>query len=173
MMLRITLINPPTVEAVIGMLKRLDKDKEFAAFGSVGIDLSIYRTKRQPQIGWKFKNKSLNDGMLGKIKGKRSGRFNLSIVNKKLSYTEIISRLTREQHLLVVFDPNEKQIDLARNSRQIHIHPLCVPKVYEYNRIQGSVRIRLQTRGVYLPIMPVSLKSFVSSPHPSGIGAYS
>ncbi len=147
MMLRITLINPPTVEAVIGMLKRLDKDKEFAAFGSVGIDLSIYRTKEAASDWMEIQDKSLNDGMLGKIKGKRSGRFNLSIVNKKLSYTEIISRLTREQHLLVVFDPNEKQIDLARNSRQIHIHPLCVPKVYEYNRIQGSVRIRPANEG--------------------------
>jgi hypothetical protein len=147
MMLRITLINPPTVEAVVDMLKRLDKDKEFAAFGTVGIDLSIYRTKEASSDWLEIQDKSLNDGMLGKIKGKKSGRFNLSIVNKKLSYTEIISRLNREQHLLVVFDPNEKQIDLARNNRQIHIHPLCVPKVYEYNRIQGNVRIRPANEG--------------------------
>lgn len=147
MMLRITLINPPTVEAVVDMLKKLDKDKEFAAFGSVGIDLSIYRTKEASSDWMEIQDKSLNDGMLGKIKGKKSGRFNLSIVNKKLTYPEIISRLNREQHLLVVFDPNEKQIDLARNSRQIHIHPLCVPKVYEYNRIQGSVRIRPANEG--------------------------
>ena len=147
MMLRITLINPPTVEAVVDMLKKLDKDKEFAAFGSVGIDLSIYRTKEASSDWMEIQDKSLNDGMLGKIKGKKSGRFNLSITNKKLSYTEIISRLNCEQHMLIVFDPNEKQIDLARNSRQVHIHPLCVPKVYEYNRIQGSVRIRPANEG--------------------------
>ena len=147
MMLRITLINPPTVEAVVGMLKKLDKDKEFAAFGAVGIDLSIYRTKEASSDWVEIHDKSLNDGMLGKIKGKRSGRFNLSIINRKLTYPEIISQLKREQHLLVVFDPNEKQIDLARNSRQIHIHPLCIPKVYEYNRIQGSVRIRPANEG--------------------------
>ena len=147
MMLRITLINPPTVEAVVDMLKRLDKDKDFSAFGSVGIDLSIYRTKEASSDWVEIQDKSLNDGMLGKIKGKKSGRFNLSIVNKKLTYPEIISKLNREQHLLVVFDPNEKQIDLARNNRQIHIHPLCVPKVYEYNRIQGSVRIRPANEG--------------------------
>ena len=45
MMLRIAFINPPSVEAVVEMLKRLDKDKEFSSFGAVGIDLSIYRTK--------------------------------------------------------------------------------------------------------------------------------
>ncbi len=146
-MLRITFVNPPSVEAVVGMLKKLDKDKEFSAFGSVGIDLSIYRTKEAPADWVEIQDKSLNDGMLGRIKGKKSGLFNISIVNKKLSYDEIIKKLKREQHLLVVFDPNEKQIDLARNSRQIHIHPLCVPKVYEFNRIQGSVRIRPANEG--------------------------
>ena len=147
MMLRITLINPPTVEAVVNMLKKLDKDKEFSAFGTVGIDLYIYRTKEASSNWVEIQDKSLNDGMLGKFKGKKSGRFNLSIINKKLTYPEIINQLKHEQHLLVVFDPNEKQIDLARNSRQIHIHPLCVPKVYEYNRIQGSVRIRPANEG--------------------------
>ncbi len=36
---------------------------------------------------------------------------------------------------------------MARNSKQIHIHPLCVPKVYEYNRIQGSIKIRPANEG--------------------------
>lgn len=147
MLLRITFINPPTVEAVIGMLKKLDRDKEFSAYGSVGIDLTIYRTKEASTDWVELKDKSLNDGILAKVKGKRTGNFNLSIVDKKLSYDEIISRLNKEQHLLVVFDPNEKYVDLARNSKQIHIHPLCVPKVYEYNRIQGSVKIRPANEG--------------------------
>ena len=147
MMLRIAFVNPPSVESVVGMLKNLDKDKEFASFGSVGIDLSIFRTKEAPSDWVEIQDKSLNDGMLGKIKGKKTGRFNISITNKKLSYGDIIRKLKREQHLLVVFDPNEKEVNLARNSRQIHIHPLCVPKVYEYNRIQGSVRIRPANEG--------------------------
>ena len=108
MLLRITFINPPTVEAVIGMLKKLDRDKEFSGYGSVGIDLTIYRTKEASNDWVELKDKSLNDGILAKVKGKRTGNFNLSIVDKKLSYDEIISRLNKEQHLLVVFDPNEK-----------------------------------------------------------------
>lgn len=147
MMLRIAFVNPPSVESVVGMLKNLDKDKEFSSFGSVGIDLSVFRTKEASSDWVEIQDKSLNDGMLGRIKGKKTGRFNISITNKKLSYDDIIRRLKREQHLLVVFDPNEKEVDLARNSRQIHIHPLCVPKVYEYNRIQGSVRIRPANEG--------------------------
>lgn len=147
MMLRIAFINPPSIEAVVGILKKLDKDKEFSAFGSVGIDLSIFRTKEAPSDWIEIEDKSLSEGMLGKIRGRHSEQFNISIINKTLTYSEILSEIKREQHILVVFDPNEKKIDLARNSRQIHIHPLCVPKVYEYNRIQGSVRIRPANEG--------------------------
>lgn len=54
----------------------------------------------------------------------------------------------------MVFDPNEQEIDIARNSRNIHIHPLCVPKVYEYNKMQGSVKIRAANEAASLQITP-------------------
>ena len=147
MMLRISIINPPTVEAVVEMLKQLDKDKEFASFGNVGIDLTIFRTKETSADWIELEDKSLNEGMLGKIRGRKHSSFNLSIKNECLSYQEILRRITRDQHIIVVFDPNEKKIDSARNSRTVHIHPLCVPKVYEYNKMQGSVKIRAANEG--------------------------
>ncbi len=147
MMLRICFINPPSVSSVVEILKRLDKDKEFAAFGNVGIDLSIYRTKETSSDWVELQDKSLNDGMLGKIKGKKSGSFKLSIKNKCLTYPEILKDISREQHIIVVFDPNEKEIGVAKNSRNIHIHPLCVPKVYEYNKMRGDVKIRPANEG--------------------------
>lgn len=147
MMLRISIINPPTVETVVDMLKRLDRDKDFSAFGDVGIDLTIFRTKETSTDWIELEDKSLNEGMLGKIRGRQSGSFNLSIINECLSYQEILRKLKREQHIVVVFDPNEKEIDIAKNSRNIHIHPLCVPKVYEYNKMQGSVKIRAANEG--------------------------
>jgi len=147
MMLRIAFINPPLVEAVAGMLKRLDRDKEFSAYGSVGIDLSIYRT-REASYDWiEIQDKSLSEGLLGKVRGRYNGKFNMTVANKILTYPEILNTVKREQHIIVIFDPNEKQIDTARNNRQIHIHPLCVPKVYEYNKIRGSVRIRPANEG--------------------------
>lgn len=147
MMLRISFINPPSVESVVMMLKKLDRDKEFSAFGNVGIDLTIYRTKETSSDWIEIEDKALNEGMLGKVKGKRSGSFNLSIKNVCLTYPEIIQRISKEQHIVVVFDPNEQEIAIARNSRNIHIHPLCVPKVYEYNKMQGSVKIRAANEG--------------------------
>ncbi|MDL2233981.1 hypothetical protein LJC63_10460, partial [Ruminococcaceae bacterium OttesenSCG-928-L11] len=147
MMLRICFINPPSVEAIVNMLKSLDRDKEFSSFGSVGIDLTIFRTKEAPSSWVELEDKSLNDGMLGRVRGKRNSTFNLSIVNKELSYDEVLKQLSREQHFLVIFDPNEKAVEAARNNRNIHIHPLCVPKVYEYKKLSGKVSIRPANEG--------------------------
>ena len=147
MMLRICFINPPSVEEIVRMLKRLDNDKEFAAYGDVGVDLTIFRTKETSPDWVELEDKSLNEGMLGKVRGRKHGAFSLSIKNRCLSYPEILRQINRDQHIVVVFDPNEREIDIARNDRNIHIHPLCVPKVYEYNKMRGDVKIRAANEG--------------------------
>lgn len=147
MMLRISFINPPSVDSVVSMLKKLDKDKEFAAFGDVGIDLTVFRTKETSSDWIELEDKALNEGMLGKFRGRKSGSFSLSIKNKCLTYPEILKQITKEQHIVVIFDPNEREINIARNSRNIHIHPLCVPKVYEYKKMSGDVKIRAANEG--------------------------
>lgn len=147
MMLRISFINPPTVESVVDMLKRLDRDKEFSSFGNVGIDLTIFRTKETSSDWIELEDKALNEGILGRIRGRKLSNFNLSIRNRCMSYPEILTEITREQHIIVIFDPNEREISNARNSRTVHIHPLCVPKVYEYNKMRGNVSIRAANEG--------------------------
>ena len=147
MMLHLSFINPPSVELVVAMLKRLDKNKDFSSFGQVGIDLTIYRTKETSSDWIEIQDKALNEGMLGKIKGKNSERFYLSVKNKCMTYSEIINDISKEQHLVIIFDPNERNIEIAKNDRNIHIHPLCVPKVYEYNKMRGDVRVRAANEG--------------------------
>lgn len=146
-LLRITFINPPSVGAVVNMLKQLDRDKEFGSFGDVGIDLTIYRTKETSADWIEIEDKLLNEGMLGRVKGKKSGAFNLSIKNKRMTYQEVLTHIACDQHIIVVFDPNEREVRNARNNRYIHIHPLCVPKVYEYNKMRGDVKIRAANEG--------------------------
>ena len=51
------------------------------------------------------------------------------------------------EDMLIIFDPNEVKIETAQNNRQIHIHPLCVPKVYKYNPIDEKVEIRPASEG--------------------------
>lgn len=144
MMLRLCFIDPPSVEVIVSMLKALNTDKEF---NIAGIEVTIFRTKEVP-AGWiEIDDDSMNEGMLGKYKGKRSLNFKLKIVNKRRSYNQILSEISTEQHLLVVFDPNEVKIETAQNNRQIHIHPLCVPKIYKYNPINEEVEIRPASEG--------------------------
>lgn len=144
MMLRLCFIDPPSVEVIVSMLKALNTDRDF---NINGIELTIYRTKEVPGSWVEIENDSLNEGMLGKYKGKRSMNFRLRIINKRRSYSQILSELSTEQHLIVIFDPNEVKIETAQNSRQIHIHPLCVPKIYKYNPINEEVEIRPASEG--------------------------
>lgn len=144
MMLKLAVIDPPSVEAVVGMLKALDKDKEFRI---EGIEVTIYRTKEVPASWVEIADSSLNDGMLGRFKGKRSINFKLRIRNQRYPYAKIISDISQSQHILVVFDPNEVRIDRATNNKQLHIHPLCVPKIYKYNPVEHIVEIRPANEG--------------------------
>lgn len=144
MLLRVSIIDPPSVEVIVSMLKALNADKEF---NIEGIELTIYRTKRVSTSWVEIEDASLNDGMLGSFKGKRSLNFRLKIVNKRLTYTKILWEIKADQHLVIVFDPNEVRIETAQNSRNIHIHPLCVPKVYKYNPINEEVEIRPASEG--------------------------
>lgn len=144
MMLKLAVIDPPSVEVVVAMLKALNNDKEF---NISGIEVSIYRTKQVPNDWIEIEDESLNDGMLGQIKGKRSLNFKLRIADQRHTYTQILSGLSQQQHILVIFDPNEVKIETAQNNKQIHLHPLCVPKIYKYDPVDEKVEIRPASEG--------------------------
>lgn len=162
LMLRVALIDPPSVEVVVSMLKSLNKDREF---NIEGIEVSIYRTKEVPASWVEIEEGSLNNGMLGRFKGKRSLSFSLRIDDHTKSYARILESIASQQHLLVVFDPNEIRIETAQNSKQIHIHPLCVPKIYKYNPIEEEVEIRPASEGGIFTVYSSILEKL--NEHPS------
>ena len=144
MMLKICIIDPPSVELVVSMLKKLNSDREF---NISGIELSIYRTKDSTSDWSEINDDSLNDGLLGKYKGKRSLNFRIKIINKKMPYGKILNDITYDQHMMIIFDPNEVKTEVVKNNKQIHIHPLCIPKVYQYNPVEEEVVIRPANEG--------------------------
>ncbi len=144
MMLKLAVIDPPSVETIVSMLKLLNGDKDFDI---EGIEITIYRTKEASEDWIEIDDDSLNDGMLGKYRGKRSLNFKLRIIDQKRNYSKILDALTQEQHMLIIFDPNEVKIETAQNNRRIHIHPLCVPKIYKYNPLENNVEIRPASEG--------------------------
>lgn len=144
LMLRLCLVNPPSIGIVVDMLKKLNRDKEF---NIDGIELTVFRTKEASQDWVEIDDKSINEGFLSRMRGNLSGQFKLSIINKSLSYEKILKQIKREQHLLVVFDPNERRIDNAKNNPLIHVHPLCIPKVYECSPLSAEITIRPANEG--------------------------
>ena len=145
MMLRITFVNPPSVENVIAMLKKLDAERDISSFG---VDISIYRTKEAPSHWVEITDKSLQEGLLGKIKNGKNMHFSLNIKNETIDYDKLLLELgKKKQHLVVIFDPNEKEIRTAKSERYNHIHPLCVPMVYQYNPFKDEVDIRPSNEG--------------------------
>lgn len=144
MMLKIAVIDPPSVELMVSMLKKLNSDREF---NISGIDVSIYRTKEATADWIEINDDSMNDGMLGQVKGKRSLNFRLKIANKKMPYAKILNDISGSQHMMIIFDPNEVKTETVKNNKQIHIHPLCIPKVYQYNPVEDEVVIRPANEG--------------------------
>lgn len=144
MMLKICIIDPPSVEVMVEMLKKLNSDREFNVSG---IELSIYRTKEAAEDWVEISDDAMNNGMLAQVKGRRSLNFRLHIENKALSYSKILNELTNEQHMMIIFDPNEVKTEVVKNDKQIHIHPLCVPRVYLYNPVEDVVDVRLADEG--------------------------
>lgn len=144
MMFKIVVIDPPSVNEIVVMLKKLNNDKEF---NIDGIDVSIYRTKESTLDWIEIDDDSMNEGMLGKYKGKRSLNFRLKIINKKTSYEKILNDFNEGNHMMILFDPNEVKAEIVNNNRQIHIHPLCIPNVYDYNPLSDKVTIRPANEG--------------------------
>lgn len=144
MMLKISIIDPPSVELMVSMLKKLNNDREF---NISGIDVSIYRTKEATNDWIEINDNSINDGMLGQVKGKRSLNFRLKIGSKKQVYSRILADMKDDQHIMIIFDPNEVKTEIVKNDKLIHIHPLCIPKVYKYNPVDEVVEIRPANEG--------------------------
>lgn len=144
MMLKISIIDPPSVELMVSMLKKLNNDREF---NISGIDVSIYRTKEATNDWIEINDDSINDGMLGQVKGKRSLNFRLKIGSKKQVYSRILADMKDDQHIMIIFDPNEVRTEIVKNDKLLHIHPLCIPKVYKYNPVDEVVEIRPANEG--------------------------
>ena len=162
MMLKLAVVDPPSVETIVSMLKLLNSDKDFDI---EGIEISIYRTKEASEDWVEIGDESLNDGMLGKYRGKRSLNFKLRIIDQRKNYSKILDDLSQEQHMLIIFDPNEVKVETAQNNRRIHIHPLCVPKIYKYNPIENNVEIRPASEGSIFSIYSSIIEKL--NEHPS------
>lgn len=142
--LRLCFIDPPAIEQVAKLLCNLERNSDISI---EGIDLSIYRTRATSQEWAELSADMLPDGFSALGHGEHALDFSIRFDNAAHEYSEILSKVNGEQHLLIVFDPNEVKLASTENNRQIHIHPLCVPKLYQYDPLEEEVAIRPANEG--------------------------
>ena len=144
MMLRLSVIDPPSVEFVVSILKALERDKDFE---KSGIEVNVFRTKKASELWGSISDSALNEGMLGSVRGRLDSNFRFHVVDTDLSYDRILEKLSCEQHVLCLFDPSEIVVKKAPNEKLLHIHPLCVPKVYKYSPLGNKIEISPSNEG--------------------------
>lgn len=144
MMLRLSVIDPPSVEFVVSILKALERDKDFE---KSGIEVNIFRTKKAAESWGNISDSALNEGMLGSVRGRLDCNFRFHVVDTDLTYAKILEKLSCEQHVICLFDPSEIVVKKATNEKLVHIHPLCVPKVYKYSPLGNKIEIRPSNEG--------------------------
>lgn len=135
--IKIAFVNPPSVDLIAKVLNQFDQvEREEYSF-----DILILKTRASSRDWVTIDEDTLNAGIFGKLKNEHTNVLNLKVIDKEIDYTNITDYLENDRHLLFMFDPNEKKIEMSTNVGNMHISPLCVPKVYEYNPIQNTRKI--------------------------------
>lgn len=142
--LRLSVINPPSVQFTIETIKSIYNDKDVELDG---LNLNIYRTKETDRSWVEVDDSAFSEGLINKFKLGESNKYRVTIHNKRFDYNKLLDKLNSKQHAIVIFDPNEKTVDVAKNDPLLQIHPLCIPKAYEYKPISGKVEIRPTNEG--------------------------
>lgn len=136
--LRLAIINPPSVSSAISLVNGLLKNKDFEL---KGLDLNIYRTK-EADIGWgTFNDDDLDDNIFNRFELSESTNFKVQVFNQKYEVRDLVKQLNKNFHCVIFIDPNEKSVKRVKNNNLLKIHPLCIPKVFEYDRFYDTVNI--------------------------------
>ncbi len=135
--LKLAFVNPPSVDLVARVINNFNYDGKY----EYTFDVTIIRTRASSRNWVTIEEETYNAGLFGKIKNSKDKTINIKVIDKELKYEEFENYIDNNKHIIFMFDPNEKKVEMASNNLNIHISPLCVPKVYEYNPITNGRKI--------------------------------
>ncbi len=135
--LKLAFVNPPSVDLVARVINSFNYDGKY----EYTFDVTIIRTRASSRNWVTIEEETYNAGLFGKIKNSKDKTINIKVIDKELKYDELENYMDNNKHIIFMFDPNEKKVEMASNNVNIHISPLCVPKVYEYNPITNGRKI--------------------------------
>ena len=139
--LRIAFINPPDVKSILDILKDNINDNTLK-----GVHIEFFKTRETSQ-NWS-NLEQVDEGLLTLFGD--NNNYSLKIHTKKYEYGSLVNKLKSKQfHSIVIFDPSkrtvsEKKIDYRLN---LSIHPLCIPKIFDYDPITDRLEIIPSSEG--------------------------
>lgn len=138
--LKIAMINPPDLEDLLKIFTDIIPNEVY------GLQIDIYKTKETP-YSW-ASTENIDEDILKLFSN--SNRFLLRIHNEISTFDKLNDKLKkRSYHLTVLFDPSKRSITEVKTESRLNlkIHPLCIPKVFQYDPVTDKLDIVPATSG--------------------------
>ncbi|MED1947215.1 MULTISPECIES: FtsK/SpoIIIE domain-containing protein [Brevibacillus] len=134
---RVAFVNPPSVKHVLDMYKKMLQNKDINLQGA---HIHIYKTKETPENWASFDE--VDDIIHKKFALSNDPNFSVKIDISVVSFKNLVDSIKSTHfHAVVIFDPCGKSVSNMRRNPLLKIHPLCIPKVFEYDPIADRVEI--------------------------------
>ncbi|PYI51475.1 FtsK/SpoIIIE domain-containing protein [Paenibacillus flagellatus] len=135
--LRVAFVNPPSVKHVFDLVKGMLRAKDISLQGA---HIHIFKTKETPENWSSFDD--VDDTIYSKFALSNDPNFSIKIDTIVLGFDALVELVKKNHfHTVVLFDPCGKSVSNIRRNPLLKIHPLCIPKVFEYDPIADKVEI--------------------------------
>ncbi len=135
--LRLCLVDPPDLP---GFMEQLANQITTDDLPIDGMQLAVYRTLERP-LSLGADDQQL-EAIANVFSAENNPRFILQMYQAKTSYPDVLTALAQDPvHLLAIFDPSRSQIGQFVSRYEGFIHPLVLPKEFQYDPIEDQLVI--------------------------------
>jgi hypothetical protein len=134
---RLCVVDPPDLPGFLEQLASRIANEEFPVDG---MHLTVRRTlDRTLSLGTDEQQLETIAGVFG---AEDSPRFVLNIQQARTTYPDILTQLKQDPvHVLAVFDPSRSQVGRFSRREPGFVHPLVLPKEFQYDPIEDQLVI--------------------------------
>jgi len=141
--LRVCPADPP---AVADLLEQIASDVISREIAVEGMQFSVFRTLERP-LGLGTEDQPL-EPIAEVFADDERRRFLLEIHPEKSTYADVLQELKRQSvHVFVVFDPSKSQVGQFAGPDAGFIHPLVLPREFQYDPMEDRLVIRPAATG--------------------------
>lgn len=132
--LRVAFINPPDVKGIVKLFSDLISSE------LSGLHIDIFRTKETP-YSW-ADTENIDEDILKLFSN--NDRFSLKINTDITQLDKLSEKLEKSSyHIVSLFDPSKRSVTEIKTENRLNlkIHPLCIPKIFNYDPLTDKLEI--------------------------------